>query len=143
MADKVRAAVVKTTSSEVEKLLSEESQRKIERVRQAGTAAISFRVLSALAEGANRVAARAVPGYPDARLDAVFPLALEDYLDDSATEEWRMKFEELLRRCERQTLPRTRHIQDPPRYTDILLVQETRQATMKHLETLTARERAL
>jgi|ERR1035438_2792770 hypothetical protein len=108
----VEALVKRAIDAEVEKLFPEESRRKIKRVRQAGTAAISFRVLSPLAEGADRVVARAVLDYPDAHLGVVLPLALEDYLEDFASEESRKEFEELLGRCDKPVFLRTRRIQD-------------------------------
>src|ERR1035438_8764732 len=111
----VEALVKRAIDAEVEKLFPEESRRKIKRVRQAGTAAISFRVLSPLAEGADRVVARAVLDYPDAHLGVVLPLALEDYLEDFATEESRKEFEELLGRCRKPVPLRTRRIQDDRR----------------------------
>ncbi len=108
----VQVLVKKAIDAEVEKLFPEESRRSIERVRRAGTTAISFRVLSPLAEGADRVVARAVLSDPDARLDVVLPLTLEDYLQDFVTEESRKEFEELLGRCRKPVLLRTRRIQD-------------------------------
>ncbi|MGA2456095.1 MAG: hypothetical protein ABSF85_00775, partial [Terriglobales bacterium] len=65
----LQALVKKAIDAEVENLFPVESRRKIERVRRTGTTAISFRVLSPLAEGADRVVARAVLADPDARLD--------------------------------------------------------------------------
>jgi hypothetical protein len=111
----VQVLVKKAIDAEVEKLFPEESRRKIERVRRAGTTAISFRVLSPLAEGADRVVARAVLADPDARLDVVLPLALEDYLEDFVTEESRKEFAELLGRCRKPVRLRTRRIQDDRR----------------------------
>jgi hypothetical protein len=108
----VEALVKRAIYAEVEKLFPEEPRRKIKRVGQAGTAAISFRVLSPLAEGADRVVARAVLSYPDAHLGVVLPLALEDYLEDFASEESRKEFGELLRRCDKPVFLRTRRIQD-------------------------------
>jgi hypothetical protein len=108
----VEALVKEAIDAEVEKLLPEESRQRIERVRRAGAAAISFRVLSPLAEGADRVVARAVLDYPDARLDAVLPLAMEDCLEDFVTEESRKEFQELLGRCGKPVLLRTRRIRD-------------------------------
>ena len=108
----MQAMVKKAIDTEVDKLFPEESRRSIERVRRAGTTAISFRVLSPLAEGADRVVARAVLADPDARLDVVLPLAVEDYLEDFATEESRKEFEELHSRCRKPVLLRTRRIQD-------------------------------
>lgn len=111
----MQALVKKAIDAEVEKLFPEESRRKIESVRRAGTTAISFRVLSPLAEGADRVVARAVLSNPDARLDVVLPLALEDYLEDFATEESRKEFGELLGRCRKPVPLRTRRIRDDRR----------------------------
>src|ERR1022692_4022843 len=56
----IHATVRRAIDSEVEKLFPEESRQAIARVRRDGTTAISFRVLSPLAEGADRVVARAV-----------------------------------------------------------------------------------
>ena len=111
----MQALVKKAIDAEVEGLFPEESRRKIESVRRAGTTAISFRVLSPLAEGADRVVARAVLSDPGARLDVVLPLTLEDYLEDFATEESRKEFKELLGRCRKPVPLRTRRIQDDRR----------------------------
>jgi hypothetical protein len=108
----IEALVKKAIDAEVKNLFPEKSRPKIERYRHEGTTPISYRVLSPLAEGADRVVARAVLNYPDARLDAVLPLALEDYLEDFATEESRKEFEELLSRCRKPVFLRTRRIQD-------------------------------
>src|ERR1035437_3148682 len=108
----VQALVKKAIDAEIEKLFPEKSKQKIKRVRETATTAVRFRVLSPLAEGADRVVARAVLAESDARLDAVLPLALEDYLEDFATEESRKEFEELLSRCRKPVLLRARHIQD-------------------------------
>src|SRR2546425_6011719 len=108
----VQALVKKAIDTEVGKLFPEESRQNIERVRRAGTTAISFRVLSPLAEGADRVVVRAVLADPDARLDVVFPLTLEDYLEDFTTEESRKEFGELLARCRKPVSLRTRRIRD-------------------------------
>ena len=61
----MQAMVKKAIEAEVEKLFPEEARQNIESVRRAGTTAISFRVLSPLAEGADRVVARAVLADPD------------------------------------------------------------------------------
>ncbi len=106
----VKALVKEAIDAEAGKLLTEESPEKIERGRRAGTAAIPFRVVSALAEGADRVVARAVLEYPDARLEAILPLTPEDYLEDFGSEESRREFQELLGRCERPVWLRTRRI---------------------------------
>ncbi len=114
----MQALVKKAIDAEVEALIPEESRRKTERVRRSGTNAIVFRVLSPLAEGADRVVARAILDYPNACLDAVLPLALEDYLEDFATEGSRAEFEELLNLCKKPVLLRTRRIQDERRDPD-------------------------
>jgi hypothetical protein len=108
----VQASVKAALDSEIEKLYPEKSRHDIERVRRAGTTPISFRVLSPLAEGADRVVARVVLDKPFARLDVVLPLAIEDYLGDFATEESREEFRELLARSRKPVLLRTRRIED-------------------------------
>jgi hypothetical protein len=108
----LQALVKKAIQTEVEKLFPKRSKESIDQVRTAGTTAISYRVLSPLAEGADRVVARAVLDYPDTCLDAVLPLTLEDYLEDFKTEESRKEFKELLDRCRKPVFLRTRHIRD-------------------------------
>jgi hypothetical protein len=108
----VRAGVKRAIDAEVEKLFSETTRQNIERVRRAGTTAISYRVLSPLAEGADRVVARAVLDYPGARLDVVLPLTPEDYLEEFAAEKSRKEFGELLGRCRKPVPLRTRRIRD-------------------------------
>lgn len=111
----VQALVKKAIDAEVEKLFAQKARQNIERVRRAGATAIWFRVLSPLAEGADRVVARAVLSDPDARLDVVLPLALEDYLEDFPTEESTTEFRDLLARCKRPVPLRTRRIRDDRR----------------------------
>ena len=53
-------------------------------------------VLSALAEGADRLVAEVALSQPDTTLVAVLPLAREDYLDDFPAAESRREFEDLL-----------------------------------------------
>jgi hypothetical protein len=106
------ATVKKAIDAEVEKLFSEKSRQNIERVLRAGMTAILYRVLSPLAEGADRVVARAVLDYPGARLDVVLPLTVEDYLEDFATEESKVEFLDLLGRGRRAVPLRTRRIRD-------------------------------
>jgi len=108
----LQALVKKAIDTEIEKLFPETSKQKIKRVRETGSTAVSFRVLSPLAEGADRVVAKAVLAEPDARLDAVLPLAVEDYLEDFATEESRKEFEQLLSQCRKPVLLRARCIED-------------------------------
>jgi hypothetical protein len=108
----VETLVKKAIDAEVEGLLAEDARREMKRARRTGTAAIPFSVLSSLAEGADRVVARAVLSYPDARLEAVLPMTLEDYLEDFTTEASRKEFAELLSRCSEPVLLRTRNIRD-------------------------------
>jgi hypothetical protein len=53
-------------------------------------------VLSPLAEGADRVVARAVLDYRGAHLDVVLPLSIEDYLEDLEPEYSMEEFRDLL-----------------------------------------------
>ena len=57
-------------------------------------------VVSALAEGADRLVARALLGHPGTRLVAVLPLAVEDYETDFTTAGSRAEFRDLLGRAE-------------------------------------------
>ena len=108
----MQAVVNVALDAEIPQLFTEESRARIERVRAAGTTPISFRVLSPLAEGADRVVARAVLDLPGARLDAVLPLTVEDYLEDFATAESRQDFHTLLALSRRPAMLRTRRIRD-------------------------------
>jgi hypothetical protein len=111
----MQLTVKRAIDAEVEKLFPDESRRNIERVRRARTTAISFRILSPLAEGADRVVARVVLDYPGARLDAVIPLTVEDYLEDFETEESKKEFRDLLARCRRPVPLRTRRVAEDRR----------------------------
>jgi hypothetical protein len=108
----VEALVKRAIDAEAGKLFPAKLPKKIEDGRPAGTAPLSFCVVSPLAEGADRVVARAVLESRDACLDAVIPLALEDYLEDFATGESRAEFAELLSRCGEPVFLRTRLIRD-------------------------------
>lgn len=57
-------------------------------------------VVSALAEGADRLVAEHLLGRPGARLVAVLPLAADDYETDFATPESRAEFRDLLARAD-------------------------------------------
>jgi hypothetical protein len=111
----LQALVKKAIDAEAERLLPEEPRQRIEGGQKADRIANTFSVLSPLAEGADRVVARAVLEYPGARLDVVLPLALEDYLEDFATEASRKEFEELLGRCDRPVFMRARRIAEESR----------------------------
>jgi hypothetical protein len=108
----VQTAVKAALDSEIEKLYPEASRHNVERVRRAGTTPISFRILSPLAEGADRVVARVVLAEPFARLDVVLPLAIEDYLEDFATKESQEEFRDLLARSRKPISLRPRRIKD-------------------------------
>jgi hypothetical protein len=108
----VEALVKKAINVEIEGLLTKNARREMECAQSAEKAAVTFSVLSSLAEGADRVVARVVLSYPDAHLDAVLPITLEDYLEDFATEESRKEFAELFIRCSEPVLLRTRNIRD-------------------------------
>ncbi len=92
----LEALVKQAIDSAIPRLFSPDSRAMLDRARAAGATPISYRVLSALAEGADRVVARAVLDNPGTRLDAVLPLAAGDYLKDFASEESKREFRELL-----------------------------------------------
>ena len=80
--------------------LADQITRAIERIRSlvpaGGVTPIQFAVLSPLAEGADRLVADVVLALPDAVLEAVLPLAQQDYQNDFTTAESRRRFSELL-----------------------------------------------
>ena len=108
----LQALVKKAIDSEVQRLFSAEPLQKLEGARED---TVVYYVLSPLAEGADRVVARAVLEYDGARLDAILPLALKDYLEDFATEESRKEFRELLRQCDKPVFLRARRIEEESR----------------------------
>jgi hypothetical protein len=62
----------------------------------ATNASIAFSILTPLAEGADRLVAKEVLKLPNSIIEAVLPLAKEDYLNDFATQESQKEFEALL-----------------------------------------------
>lgn len=70
-------------------------------VQEAAPPAPSLRVLSPLAEGADRLVAREVLRFSGAELEVVLPLAEADYLKDFKASESRDEFEEFLSRAGR------------------------------------------
>jgi hypothetical protein len=108
----VETAVREALDAGIVGLFPPEARETLARVRAARTTPIAYRVLSPLAEGADRVVAKAVLSMPGARLDAVLPLTIEDYLEDFETEESKQEFLSLLALSRRPTLLRTRNIRD-------------------------------
>jgi hypothetical protein len=91
-------------------LYDEGSRGIVKRVKLAGTTPVLYRILSSLAEGADRMVAGTVLEYPQASLSAVLPLTVEDYLDDFATAESKREFREFLSKSNRTVLLRKRNI---------------------------------
>lgn len=112
------AVVKKAIDSLLESLFSVSSAEVIRRVRQQKITPIAYSIVSPLAEGADRVVARAVLSYEGARLDAVLPLAVDDYLEDFDTEASREEFSNLLARCRRPVRLRTIRIDGEARNPD-------------------------
>ena len=111
----VRALVIQVITARIWELFPSAQRRGVDRIRDARRTPISFRVVSPLAEGADRAVAHAVLDDiqdENVRLDAVLPLALEDYLEDFATEGSRVEFTELLNRCRKQVVLRRRRISE-------------------------------
>lgn len=61
---------------------------------------VRFEVISALAEGADRLVARQALALPGTTLSVVLPFPSEDYVTDFATEDSRREYAELLARAE-------------------------------------------
>jgi uncharacterized membrane protein YozB (DUF420 family) len=101
------ALVRQAIDTRLETLFSEESRSSIARARQRGKTCIRYSAVSPLAEGADRVVARAVLSYEGARLDAVLPLTIEDYIEDFKTQASKDEFRLMLASCRRPTLLRS------------------------------------
>jgi hypothetical protein len=71
---------------------------------------ITYSVVTALAEGADRIVARAVLGYEGARLDVVLPMRIEDYLEDFKTPQSQQEFASLLALCRHPVMLRRTRI---------------------------------
>ncbi len=106
----VQEVARRAIDAEIPHLYSKTSCQTIERVRAAGTTPISYLVLTALAEGADRFVARALLEAPGARLCAVLPLSVDDYLDDFATQASKREFCELFALSRNPVQLRTRRI---------------------------------
>jgi hypothetical protein len=83
--------------------LADQVRATLERVRQLfpslSSTPVMFRVLSPLAEGADRLVVREVLTFPTSQLDVVLPLEKSDYLQDFDTPDSKAEFEELLSRA--------------------------------------------
>jgi hypothetical protein len=99
----LESRVKQAIEPQVMELFSEQSKSVIGEVKTK----IRYTVVSPLAEGADRVVARAVLAYKDARLEAVLPLTLDDYLETFETESSRHEFRSMLQRCRRPTFLRS------------------------------------
>jgi hypothetical protein len=108
----VEAAVRAALDADIPRLFPEEARKVLNEVLAGGKTPIAFSILTPLAEGADRVVARAVLSIPGARLDVVLPITVEDYLEDFATEESKQEFLSLLKLSRRPTQLRTRNIRD-------------------------------
>jgi hypothetical protein len=108
----VQVLVRQAIDREIPRLFPPKSLAMMDCVRAAGVTPISYRALTPLAEGADRVVARVVLEFPGARLDVVLPLTIEDYLEDFETEESKQEFRKLLAQCRRPVMLRARNIRD-------------------------------
>jgi hypothetical protein len=108
----MQSLVKMAIDTEIPRLFPPDSRATIDRVRELGVTPISYRVVTALAEGADRVVARVALEFRGARLDAVLPMTAEDYLEDFEGEESKREFRELLALCRRPVMLRSRNIRD-------------------------------
>ena len=81
-------------------------------MRKAGVTGISYRILSPLAEGAARVAVRAILSDPESRLDVVLPLSIGDYLEDFDSDGSMAEFRDLLSKRRNPRTLRSRRVGD-------------------------------
>jgi len=70
-----------------------------DRLRLGGSTELVFVVLSALAEGADRLVASRTLAFPGSRLEVVLPCQEAEYLEDFGTAESRQEFRQLIRRA--------------------------------------------
>lgn len=108
----IEALAKKAIETTVEGMIPEGVRQMLASTRRAEETGVSYSVMSSLAEGADRVVARAVLSYPDARLDAILPMTLEDCMEDFTTEASRKEFAGLLSQCSEPVLLRTKSIRD-------------------------------
>ena len=99
----MQATVKKAIDAEVEKLFPEASRQNIDVSACQERPQFRIRVLSPLAEGADRVVARAVLDYPGARLDVVLPLTSKTTSKTSRPKSRKQEFQDLLARCRRRS----------------------------------------
>lgn len=69
----------------------------INQLRKVKNTSITFSILTALAEGADRIAAEAVLEMEGSKIEVVLPLTKEEYLEDFETEGSKKEFEDLLK----------------------------------------------
>jgi len=82
---------------------SQELLNAIDKVLEKITQVYSYRslkLISPLAEGADRIVARRILSLPDANLVALLPFPMQDYLEDFATPESEREFRELYQRAD-------------------------------------------
>jgi len=111
----VMAAIKLTIDTKIDELFDPKSREKVARARETKSPEVLYSVVSPLAEGADRLVARAVLSYEGSRLQVVLPLKLEDYLEDFETPQSRAEFQELLSRCRMPVHLRRRSIADEAR----------------------------
>lgn len=109
---RVRALVEQALATEIDGLFPQKARAVVERIRREGTTPICFKVLSPLADGSDRIVAEAVLARPLARLDAVLPLSVEDYLETFESDRSRAEFLALLKLSRRPILLRARHLHE-------------------------------
>jgi len=119
----VRTLMKRAIEAEIPRLFPSSSPIMINGVRANSAPPISYRVLSALAEGADRLVALAVLELPSAQLVAVLPLTIKDYLEDFSTEESKREFKKLLAQSRHPVYLRSRRIaedcSDPAARTEL------------------------
>jgi hypothetical protein len=76
------------------------------------TGQVIYTILSCLAEGADRLVARVLLQHAGAKLEAVLPLTLDDYLKDFRTPASRNEFYQLLAECSAPVFLRAAPIRD-------------------------------
>ncbi len=95
--------------SSIFSLFDEQSIRLLHKAKNTN---LAFSVMTALAEGADRIAAEAILEIEGTRLEPVLPLSKEDFLEDFKTVESKKEFEELLKKGISAITLRSKNIDD-------------------------------
>jgi hypothetical protein len=91
----------------------------IKELKKAKSTTVAFSIMTALAEGADRIVAESVLETEDSKIEVVLPLTIEDYLTDFKTDESKTNFKRLLQLDQFAISLRSRKIEEEFSTTEI------------------------